>query len=58
MLELLLLLGELLVLRFHPVDLGLGGGLTGESFPGQLLVPLGERHPSLILKVGHRLLEL
>jgi len=51
-------LGQLLVLRFHPVDLGLGGGLTGERFPGQVLPALGQRRLGLILEVVHRMLEL
>ena len=35
LLHLLLFLGQLLALRLHPVDLGLGSHLPGEGFPGQ-----------------------
>src|SRR5664280_2255682 len=57
-LELLLLLGELLVLGLHGVDLGLGRGLAGESLLRQILLTLGERSLGLVLEVVHRVLEL
>ena len=56
--ELLLLLGELLVLGLHGVDLGLGGGLAGERLFRQILLALGERRLGLVLEVVHRVLEL
>jgi hypothetical protein len=42
-LELRLLLGELMALGLHGVDLGLGGGLAGQGLPRQLLVALRQR---------------
>ncbi len=58
LLHLLLFLGQLLVLRLHPVDLGLGGGLAGKRFPGQILPALGQCGLGLILEVINRMLEL
>ncbi len=58
LLHLLLFLGQLLVLRFHFVDLGLGGGLAGKRFPGQILPALGQCRLGLILEVINRMLEL
>jgi hypothetical protein len=56
LLHLLLLLGQLLVLRFHRIDLGLGGGLAGERLPGQVFPALRQRRLGLVLQVIHRML--
>src|SRR6516165_6553680 len=57
-LELLLLFGKLLALRFHAVDLGLGGGLAGQGLARQILPALRQRRLGLLLEVLYRVLEL
>jgi len=54
LLELLLLLGELLVLRFQAVDLGLRRGPAGQRLPGQILPADRQRLLGLVLEVVRR----
>ena len=54
----LLLLGQFLVLRLHPVDLLLGGGLAGQRLPGQVLPALPERGLGLVPQMGDGLPQL
>ena len=56
--ELLLLLGQLLELRLHLVDLLLGGRLAGQRLLGQVLPVGGERLLRLVLEVVDGVLEL
>ena len=58
LLELLFLLGQFLVLRLHPVDLLLGGGLAGQRLPGQVFPALSERGLGLVPQVRDRLPQL
>jgi len=52
LLKFLFLLGQFLVLRFHPVDLLLCGGLAGQRLPGQVFPALPERGLGLVPQVG------
>ncbi len=57
-LKLLLLLGELLMLGLHRIDLALGSSLAGQGLPRQILPALRQRRRGLFLEVIHRMLEL
>jgi hypothetical protein len=50
--ELLLLLGQFLVLRLERVDLLLGGRLAGQRLPGEVLASPPERRLGLVVEVG------
>ena len=56
--ELLLLLGQLLVLGLHVGDLALGRGPARQRLPGQVLLALGQRRLGLVLEVIGGVLEL
>ena len=58
LLELLLFLIELLVLRFHAVDLRLGRGLALQRLAREVLLAERQRCLGLILQVISRMLEL
>ena len=58
LLQLVLLLGELLVLRLHRVDLGLSGGLAVQRLPGQVFLALSQRRLRLVLQVVDGVLKL